>query len=83
VVVEVLCETNNPAVVYGDSGLLDLIWERLGKSMSVHPYTRWKRILDALSKQPGVLVAGYTRCGLTGRSVRIFRLPHQRRKAVT
>lgn len=70
--IEVLRETNNPAVMWGDEGLLHLIAERLGWK-----HDGWKtsdRVLGALSKTPGKLGAGHTRTG-GNRRVRIFRLP--------
>jgi hypothetical protein len=79
--VEVLQETGNPAVMWGDCGLLDRIAARAGvlrrptKYMGGIPDLH-DRVLAALSRQPGTLVAGTT---LTGRNrrVRIFWLPGQ------
>ena len=67
--VDVLKETDNPAVMWGDSGLLHLIAERAGL-----PHQSWLtegRVLNALSKTPGELIAGTT-LGFRGRRVRIF-----------
>jgi hypothetical protein len=74
----VLRETDNPAVMWGDCGLLDMIARRAG--------LKWKtgvtwaiadmhtRVLNALSNQPGKLVPGKT-IGGNGRRLRIFHLP--------
>ncbi len=73
--VQVLRETDNPAVMCGDEGLLHLIAERLGWE---HEGPRTSaRVLNALSKTPGDLVFGYTQVcfGPRRRRVRIFRLP--------
>jgi hypothetical protein len=72
---EVLRETDNPAVMWGDSRLLHLIAERAGL-----PHEAWDtedRVLNALSKTPGELVPGKTYLGHTMRLVRIFRLPEK------
>lgn len=52
--VEILKETDNPAVMFGDEGLLHLIAERMG-----WPHRAWhtsNRVLRALSKTPGPLI---------------------------
>jgi hypothetical protein len=72
--VEVLRETGNPAVMWGDNGLVDLIATRAG-IVRDGPGTM-ARVLGALSRRPGRLIAGKTRLG-NGRLVRIFRLPTQ------
>ena len=69
---EVLRETGNPAVLWGDCGLLDEIASRAGLS-SPYPWVRWKRVLDALTKQPGNLERGYAEH--SGRQLRLFALP--------
>lgn len=70
--VDVLRETGNPAVMWGDEGLLHLIAERMGWK---HECTKTSdRVLNALSKTPGELISKYTRTG-SGRRVRIFHLP--------
>lgn len=70
--VDVLRETDNPAVMWGDEGLLHLIAERMGWE---HECTRTSdRVLNALSKTPGRLMPGYTTTG-NNRRVRIFHLP--------
>jgi len=74
----VLRETNNPAVMWGDSGLLDMIAERSGRWIDgEHPYKRWQRVLNALSKQPGNLLEGRSLIWMNGgdRRVRRFNLP--------
>jgi hypothetical protein len=81
IAVEVLRETDNPAVMYGDSWLLDEIFYRAnGRDRPPHPLDRWKRVLDALQKSPGELVPGHTRLG-SGRLVRRFDLPQPPRGA--
>ena len=64
-------ETNTPAVMWGDEGLLHLIADKLGWP---HEYTRTSdRVLAALAKTPGTLRVGMTRLG-NGRLVNIFHL---------
>ena len=70
--VEVLRDTGNPAVMWGDNGLVDLIADRAGVRRDGPP--TMARVLGALSATPGVLVPRMTRLG-NGRLVRIFRLP--------
>lgn len=73
--VEILRETNNPGVMWGDSGLLDMIAARAG--VTIGPGYRLfhhDRILNALSRQPGILLKKYTLLG-NNRRVRAFRLP--------
>lgn len=70
--VEVLRETDNPAVMFGDEGLLHLIAERLG--WEHHAWKTSDRVLRALSKTPGPMRKCYTRLG-GGRRVLIFKLP--------
>lgn len=70
---EVLKETGNPAVMWGDSGLLDTIAERAGLKKHTGRgaiVRRHNGVLNALSAQPGNLVKGTTLCGT--RRVRIF-----------
>ena len=79
----VLRETDNAAVMWGDSRLLHLIAERYGiparPGRSIHEAWRTEtRILGALARTPGELVAGFTRCGGHERMVRIFRLPESK-----
>lgn len=72
--VEVLTETNNPAVMWGDSGLCYQIADRAGiAGPDRYPFDRADRVIKALAKMPGVLVPGHTLCH--NRRVRIFRLP--------
>jgi hypothetical protein len=69
--VEVLRETDNPAVMFGDEGLLHLIAERLGWP---HECTKTSdRVMAALARTPGELVKRKTK--IYGRWVNIFRLP--------
>lgn len=70
--IEVLRETDNPAVMFGDAGLLHAICERAGRPHE-GPRTE-KKMLDALSRNCGPLLKGLTKLP-TGRWVRIFRLP--------
>lgn len=71
--IEVLRETDNPAVMWGDEGLLHLIAERLG-----WPHKAWHtsdRVMAALNRTPGKLQKGMTRLGPNNRYVSIFYLP--------
>lgn len=72
--VEILRETNNPAVMWGDSGLLDQIHDRAGFMKKSHPLDRWSAVLKSLGRSPGLLIAGTTLCG-KNRRVRCFWLP--------
>lgn len=72
--VEILRETDNPAVMCGDTVLLHQIAARAG--VWPNAWVTERRVLDALSRQPGILVPRYTRRG-DGRLVRIFRLPEE------
>ena len=69
---DVLLETNNPAVMWGDTRLLHLIANRMG-----WPAMAWEtedRVMAALNRSPGRLVKGKTQLP-NGRIVSIFRLP--------
>lgn len=75
--VDILKVTGNYAVMWGDSVLLNMIADRLGWE-----YTSWrteKRILDALSKTPGILEPVFTSVRINGgdRLVRCFRMPEE------
>lgn len=75
----VLRETGNPAVMWGDDGLLHHIAKKAGIA-SNGPRTA-DNVIAALSRQPGNLVPGFTPgpAGMKSRMVRIFRLkeaPH-------
>lgn len=73
--IDVLKETGNPAVMWGDAGLLHLIANRMD-----WPAMAWKtedRIMAALNRSPGTLVKGKTQLP-NGRIVSIFRLPESR-----
>lgn len=79
VAVVVLLDTDNPAVMWGDSGLLDSIFERWRPGLrKVHPLDRWQRVLGALDK--GVargderFVKFLTDIGPPAGLVRVFRL---------
>ena len=48
---DILRETENPAVMHGDSGLLDAIGHRAGMK-KMHPLDRWKLILAGLERSP-------------------------------
>ena len=70
--VEVLRETDNPAVMWGDEGLLHEIADKLGwKHDAWHTSNR---VLRALAKTPGALEKRRTLCH--GHWVLIFRLPN-------
>lgn len=69
--VEVLSETNNDAVMWGDSFLLHMISKRAGKKPK-----GWRTetlVLQALSRCPGPFIKRYTRAA-NGRLVLVFRL---------
>jgi hypothetical protein len=72
IALEVLVETDNNAIMWGD-GLLDEVHKRSGGSLGVHPLKRWQRILNALTRTPGDLVPMRTR--INGRWYRIFYRP--------
>jgi hypothetical protein len=81
----VLRETKNPAVMWGDDGLLHQIAVRANarclktlKPAGTFYETSGRAlnaILNALSRSPGELVPGYTYYGAWKRPVRIFYLP--------
>ena len=70
----VLRETGNPAVMYGDSGLLHAIANRAGSAAARQGHITEQRVLDALARCPGNLVATHT-SGRSRKRVRIFYLP--------
>lgn len=76
--VEVLRETDNPAVMWGDCGLLDMIANRAGMTFphACSPVVGHRRVLAALRKTPGILIPRLTQTG-NGRWVSVFRLPEQ------
>ena len=80
VAAEVLRETDNSGVMWGDIGLLDMIAERAGvvvkrsKYRIVCPLAKHERVINALSRCPGELIPGTTLIGRR-RRVRIFWLP--------
>jgi hypothetical protein len=70
--IEVLEETDNPAVMWGDSRLLHLISSRLG--WKADSWVTEQRVMAALNRSPGKLRKAKTTVG-SGRVVSIFRLP--------
>lgn len=72
--VEVLRETDNPAVMWGDEGLLHLIAERAKLRSRRRAWKTSDRVLANLSRKHDGLVPGHTTVG-NGRKVRIFWLP--------
>lgn len=73
--VDTLKVTGNDAVMWGDCVLLNMVADCLGWE---HEYWRTeKRVLDALSKTPGILEPVFTRIRISGRDrlVRCFRMP--------
>jgi hypothetical protein len=58
--VDVLRETDNPAVCYGDSGLLGLIAKRAGMK-SRHPLNMYKDVLDAMERRPDLFEKRFSR----------------------
>lgn len=73
--IEVLRETDNPAVMWGDEGLLHMIAERAGLRCQGRAWETSDAVLNNLSRRPGLLVPRYTKCGLRQSRVRIFYLP--------
>jgi len=69
--IEILKETDNPSVMYGDLNLLHDIANRLGWEQNGFKTTL--RVLNALDKTPGPLVKWYS-----GR-MRVFSLPTDER----
>ena len=79
VAVEVLLDTDNPAVTWGDAGLLDGIFERwMPDAGKVHPLDRGRRVLNALDKAVARgderFVKFLTNSGPPAGLVRLFRL---------
>ena len=72
--VAVLRETDNPAVMWGDSRLLHAIADRACLATAQRGPRTERSVLNLLSSQPGVLVARKVR-GPRGHAVRIFYLP--------
>lgn len=69
----VLRETDNPAVMWGDHGLLEMIAERANTKTQGRAWKTPDAVLDTLAKTPGELVSRLT--FTHGRWVRIFYLP--------
>ena len=78
--IEILEETDNPSVMYGDEWLLHQIAKRVGIP-SEGPRTS-RRVLSALSKTPGKLIKSYVQmpgdCCARGQSVLCFELPTEK-----
>lgn len=76
-VIEVLQETENTSLMYGDEYLCHAVAERLGWKHE-GPYTS-RRLLKVLSKTPGRLIKNYCKmpsdCCARGQSVLCFDLP--------
>jgi hypothetical protein len=77
--IAVLRETQNPAVMWGDEGLLHLIADRAGMLMAHKSWRTSRAVLANLSRCPGELVARMARGHSGGRErwVRIFVLPEE------
>lgn len=75
--VEVLRETDNPAVMWGDTHLLHQIADRAGIKSAQRGGLTERRVLAALARQPGILVKRYTQAHVAPqtRTVLVFRLP--------
>lgn len=76
-VVEVLEETDNPGIMYGDCGLLDMVAVRCTHTtlMDAHPLDRHGRILNALEKDERFEKFYIERSGMIGNPyARSFRL---------
>lgn len=75
--VAILKVTDNGAVMWGDCVLLHMIAERLG--WEHQSWRTEKRVLDALSKTPGILEPVFTPVRINGgdRLVRCFRMPEE------
>ena len=71
--VEVLRETGNPAVGYGDVGLLHMIAQRAGMRCRSRAWRTEKNVLNALDRTPGILVKRYFRTRY--KTGRVFYLP--------
>ncbi len=71
----VLRETNNPAVMWGDSGLLHMIADRAELRSHSKAWKTEAAVLRNLSRDPGELVAAHTTIIRGNRKVRIFYLP--------
>lgn len=71
----VLRESGNPAVMFGDEGLLHMIADRAKARCAGRAWHTSAAILNALSRTPGKLVAGHTWCARGNRKARCFWLP--------
>lgn len=69
-----LRETDNPAVMWGDEGLLHRIAERAGLRCQGRAWETSAAVLQNLARRPGVLIPRLT-IAMNGHRVRIFYLP--------
>lgn len=76
--VQVLGETKNDGVMWGDESLLHMIADRAWPRKPHRSWRTSKAVLDALSRCPGPFTKYFTALG-TGRPVRVFRLNGRRR----
>ena len=74
--VAVLRETDNPAVMWGDEGLLHMIANRAGLKVKNRGWETSLAVLNGLTRTPGELVPRKT-MGFGKRSVRMFVLPEK------
>lgn len=79
--VQVLRETDNPAVMWGDEGLLHLIARRAGLQVAGRAWQTSVAVLNNLARCPGELVPKQVKGHSGGRErwVRIFFLPEHAR----
>lgn len=67
--IDVLRETNNDGVSWGDSGLLDLIYVRADmKLKDDRPMNRHKQVLAALDRAPDLFRKSYWQANVGGRT---------------
>lgn len=80
--VAVLRESKNPAVMWGDSGLLHMIADRANMRAKQRSWQTETAVLNALSRNHGELIPSKTtvRHGGQERQVRIFYLPEHKPK---
>lgn len=70
--IQILAETKNDAVMWGDTVLLHLIAERANMKSKNQAWKTEQAVLNALTRNPGPLIPWFTRL-MNGRMVRIFR----------
>lgn len=71
---DVLRDTDNPAIMWGDCGLLDMVARRAGMREGLHPLTRWQRVLAGIERS-GLFEKSFSRLkpGMQGNQVcRVF-----------